>query len=100
MNWLKTTNSFDYQNIFHIFATNTINKKNMEPKIKYGDIVRLKSDKNIIGKITIDNNPNGILEYKIKDNNERHYGHYSEFELVTDPNIISEFDDIESRSFL
>ena len=34
------------------------------------------------------------------DNNERHYGHYSEFELVTDPNIISEFDDIESRSFL
>ena len=52
----------------------------MEPKIKYGDIVRLKSDKNIIGKITIDNNPNGILEYKIKDNNERHYGHYSEFE--------------------
>ena len=37
----------------------------MEPKIKYGDIVRLKSDKNIIGKITIDNNPNGILEYKI-----------------------------------
>lgn len=35
----------------------------MEPKIKYGDIVRLKSDKNIIGKITIDNNPNGILEY-------------------------------------
>ena len=40
----------------------------MEPKIKYGDIVRLKSDKNIIGKITIDNNPNGILEYKIKDN--------------------------------
>ena len=39
-------------------------------------------------------------KYKIKDNNERHYGHYSEFELVTDPNIISEFDDIESRSFL
>lgn len=71
----------------------------MKQEIEYGNVVRLKSDNNIVGRIKIVN-PNGILEYKTKDGKERHYAHRSKLELETDPDIIAEFDDMEDESFL
>jgi len=70
----------------------------MEKEIECGDIVQLKADKNVVGKVTVENS-NGILEYKKKGDKNRYHAHRSELELVTNPEIIDDFNDMEDGGF-
>lgn len=53
--------------------------------------VRLKSNESIAFKISI-SNPNGMLEYYLKNNPTRQYIHYSLVELINDANLIGELE--------
>ena len=56
-----------------------------------GEWVYLESDKSVTVKISI-SNPNGMLEYYLKDNPHRQFIHYSKVKPITDYNLISELE--------